>query len=53
MINNLENFIKNETNLNVTIVDNPSESVVRGLMGVVTNPDFAKIPYTPKDRTFE
>ncbi|SEF38852.1 rod shape-determining protein [Lachnospira multipara] len=53
MINNLEDFIKSETNLNVTIVENPSESVVRGLMGVVTNPDFAKIPYTPQDRTFE
>ena len=34
MINNLEDFIKSETNLNVTIVENPSESVVRGLMGV-------------------
>ena len=23
------------------------------IIGVVTNPDFAKIPYTPQDRTFE
>jgi len=53
MINNLEKFIKDETNLNVNIVENPAESVVRGLMGVVTNPEFSKIPYTPQDRTFE
>ena len=52
-INNLEKFIKDETNLNVNIVENPAESVVRGLMGVVTNPEFSKIPYTPQDRTFE
>ena len=42
-INNLEKFINQETNLSVNIVENPSESVVRGLMGVVTNPDFAGV----------
>ena len=52
-INNLEKFIRQETNLNVNIVDQPSESVVRGLMGVVTNPQFAKIAYTPKDRNYD
>ena len=52
-INNLEKFIKQETNLNVNIVDQPSESVVRGLIGVVTNPQFAKIAYTPQDRNYD
>lgn len=52
-INNLEKFINNETNIKVNIVENPSESVVRGLMGVVTNPEFANIPYTPKDKIYE
>ena len=52
-INNLEKFIRQETNLNVNIVDQPSESVVRGLIGVVTNPQFAKIAYTPKDRNYD
>lgn len=52
-INNLEKFIKNETNLNVNIVDNPSESVVRGLMGVVSNPEFASVAYTPQDKNYD
>ena len=52
-INNLEKFIRQETNLNVNIVDQPSESVVRGLIGVVTNPQFAKIAYTPRDRNYD
>ena len=52
-ISNLEQFINSETNLKVNIVENPSESVVRGLMGVVTNPDFQKVAYTPQDRTYD
>ena len=52
-INNLEKFIKEETNLNVNIVEHPAESVVRGLMGVVSNPDFAKVAYTPTEKNFD
>lgn len=52
-INNLEKFVKQETNLNINIVEEPSESVVRGLVGVVSNPDFSKIPYTPQDKSFD
>lgn len=52
-ISNLENFIKQETNLNVNIVEEPSESVVRGLMGVVSNPDFSKIAYTPQEKNYD
>lgn len=51
-ISNLEKFINGETNLKVNVVDNPSESVVRGLMGVVSNPDFAGIAYTPQDKEY-
>ena len=49
-INNLEKYIKDETNLNVNIVEHPAESVVRGLMGVVSNPEFAKVAYTPTEK---
>lgn len=52
-INNLEKFIKQETNLDVNIVEKPSESVVRGLIGVVTNPDFSKVAYTPNEKNFD
>ncbi len=52
-INNLEAFINGETNLKVNVVDNPSESVVRGLMGVVSNPEFEGIAYTPQDKVYE
>ena len=52
-INNIEKFINEETNLNLNIVENPSESVVRGLMGVVTDPRFTKLAYTPQEKTYE
>ncbi len=52
-ISNLEEFINKETNLKVNIVESPSESVVRGLMGVVSNPDFQKVAYTPQDRVYD
>lgn len=52
-INNLERFIKEETNLNVNIVENPSESVVRGLMGVVTTPSFKSVAYTPQEKNYD
>ena len=52
-ISNLEKFIHQETNLNVNIVENPAESVVRGLIDVVNKPEFAKIPYTPQDKKYE
>lgn len=52
-ISNLETFITQETNLKVNIVENPSESVVRGLMGVVNNPEFAGVAYTPQDRNYD
>lgn len=52
-IGNMEKFITQETNLKVNIVENPSESVVRGLMGVVSNSDFAGVAYTPQDRIYD
>ena len=52
-INNLETFINGETNLKVNVVENPSESVVRGLMGVVTNPELEGIAYTPQDKVYD
>jgi len=52
-INNLERFIKEETNLNVNIVENPSESVVRGLMGVVNTPSFKTVAYTPQEKNYD
>ena len=52
-ISNLQQFINKETNLNVNIVENPAESVVRGLIDVVNKPEFSKIPYTPQDKKYE
>lgn len=52
-IQNLQQFISQETSLEVNIVENPSESVVRGLMGVVSNPEFAKVAYTPEEKNYE
>lgn len=52
-INNLERFIKDETNLNVNIVENPSESVVRGLSSIISTPEFKSVAYTPQDKIYE
>ncbi len=52
-ISNLQQFINKETNLNVNIVENPAESVVRGLIDVVNKTEFSKIPYTPQDKKYE
>lgn len=52
-INNIELFIKSETNLNVNIVEDPSESVVRGLMGVVSTPSFRSVAYTPQEKNYD
>jgi rod shape-determining protein MreB len=52
-IRNLQQFIQQETNLNVNIVENPAESVVRGLIGVVNNPEFASVAYTPQDKNYD
>ncbi len=43
----LSQFIYGETNLAANIVENPSESIVRGLNGLVTNPEYAKLAKTP------
>lgn len=51
-ISNLKQLFKTETDLDVTVVDNPQESIVRGLVGVVNNPEFNKIAYIPSDKTF-
>ncbi len=52
-INNLEQFIKDETNLNVNIVENPSESVVRGLSTIISTPEFQSVAYTPQEKIYE
>lgn len=52
-ISNLEEFISKETSLKVNIVDKPSESVVRGLVEVVNNPEYSRLAYTPQDRVFD
>ena len=52
-ISNLSVFVKNETDLEVNLVENPSESVVRGLIDIVNNEIFSKIPYTPQNKNYD
>ncbi len=52
-ISNLEEFIKNETNLKVNIVDDASESVVRGLQTLVSTPAYGRLAYTPQEKTYD
>lgn len=52
-INNLETFIRKETNLGVNIVEEPSESVVRGLLTLVGTPGYRKLAYTPQEKNYD
>lgn len=49
----LADLINNETDLNVIISDNPSESVVRGIRTIIEDPAFTEIAYIPKEKIYD
>ena len=49
----LADLINSETDLNVIISDEPSESVVRGIRTIIEDPEFTEIAYIPKEKIYE
>ncbi len=49
----LADLINNETELNVNISENPSESVVRGIKAIIEEPSYTDIAYIPKEKIYE
>ena len=49
----LADLINDETDLNVIISENPSESVVRGIKAIIENPKFTDIAYIPREKIYE
>ena len=48
MIHNLDKLIEEITNIKVNITDTPEESVVRGLVKIVSDSKYRKLPFTMK-----
>ena len=52
-ISHLEELFKTETGIEARLVENPQESIIRGLMEVVNNPAFNSLTYVPRDKVFD
>jgi rod shape-determining protein MreB len=50
-IKNIEQLIANETGLRINTVRTPGESVIRGIAKIISDPQYKKIPYTPREKT--
>ena len=48
MIHNLDKLIEEITNIKVNTTDAPEESVVRGLVKIVSDSKYRKLPFTMK-----
>ena len=51
-IKNLDKLIKKETDLNVNVIKNPGESVIRGISIIMSDSKYRKLMYEPKESTF-
>ena len=52
-IKGLKDAFKSETELNVNVVDNPQESIVRGLNHITRVPQLERLAYVPEDRVLD
>lgn len=50
---NLAQLINSETELNVIVSANPSESVVRGIKTIIEDKEYSDIAYIPKEKIYE
>lgn len=51
-IKNLDKLIKKETDLNVNVIKNPGESVIRGISIIMSDSKYRKLMYELKESTF-
>ena len=51
-IHNLDKFISNETGLIVNIPSRPDLTVIKGVARIMAKEQFAKLMYTPTEKTY-
>ena len=52
LIDNLDQYISEGTGLDVNLVQNPKESVIRGVSKIVSDSRFRKLTFEPKESSF-
>lgn len=52
-IKNIDTLIRSETGLKVNTVENPSESIIRGIKTILTNPNFSSVQYIPHEKEYK
>lgn len=52
-IKNFDKLLHNETGLKINLVENASESVIRGIKEIVSNPDYEELMYIPKGKQYK
>lgn len=52
LINNLNLLLEQELKIKVNVCEEPSESVVKGLVQIASNPKYRSLAYTMKTKTF-
>lgn len=51
-IKNIDKLITEETGLKVNMVENPSETVIRGIASIVTTPELSGLTYIPREKQY-
>ncbi len=51
-IKNIDKLITEETGLKVNMVENPSETVIRGIASIVTTPELSGLTYVPREKQY-
>lgn len=52
-IKNINQLVSKETGLKVNVIDSPSESIIRGIETVLSDPHFSSVQYVPREREYK
>ncbi|SHI30658.1 rod shape-determining protein [Parasporobacterium paucivorans] len=52
-IRNIDKLFTKETGLKVNLVDNPAESIIRGIRTILTQPGYSSVQYVPKAKEYD
>lgn len=53
LIMNFDRLLNAETGLKIRLPERPSESVIRGLKTIVSNPDYSELMYIPREKQYK
>ena len=52
-VRNISKLITKETGLKVNIIDEPSESVIRGISKILSDPELTRLAYVPREKQYD